>query len=178
MKHPIVLALASAVAASLFAGSAALADDDRGRDRDARQHESRHDDGKRHERRQERRVDRRDHGQDRRQGHRKERRQDRHKDFRKDLRHDHRDARRRYVPPRRFDVGRYHRPQGYRHQAWRTGTRLPRAYYAPRYVVHNYRDYRLYAPPRGHHWVRVDNNVVLAAIAGGVVTAVVLDLFR
>jgi Ni/Co efflux regulator RcnB len=35
----------------------------------------------------------------------------------------------------------------------------------------------LHRPPHGHHWVRVDGDVVLAAIATGVIVAVVSDLF-
>jgi Ni/Co efflux regulator RcnB len=35
----------------------------------------------------------------------------------------------------------------------------------------------LYRPPHGHQWVRVDHDVVLAAIATGAVVAVVNDLF-
>jgi Ni/Co efflux regulator RcnB len=77
----------------------------------------------------------------------------------------------------RYHAGHYHRPAGYRVHAWHRGAHLPAAYYAPRYVVHDYRAYNLYAPPRGHHWVRVDNDVVLAAVATGLVVAVVNNLF-
>jgi Ni/Co efflux regulator RcnB len=77
----------------------------------------------------------------------------------------------------RFHAGHYHRPAGYRVYSWRPGMTLPAAYYAPRYVVHDYRAYHLHAPPRGHHWVRVDHDVVLAAIATGAVVAVVNNLF-
>jgi Ni/Co efflux regulator RcnB len=54
---------------------------------------------------------------------------------------------------------------------------LPRAYYASRYVVHDYNAYHLHRPPHGHHWVRVDRDVVLTAIATGAVVAVVSNLF-
>lgn len=77
----------------------------------------------------------------------------------------------------RYHAGPYHRPPGFQRHAWRPGARLPAAYYAPRYVVRDYRAYRLYAPPQGYHWVRVDRDVVLAAIATGAVLAVVNDLF-
>lgn len=77
----------------------------------------------------------------------------------------------------RYRVGHYHRPFGYRSYAWHRGARLPAAYYAPRYIVHDYRAYDLYRPPHGHHWVRIDGDVVLAAIATGVVVAVVSDMF-
>ena len=50
------------------------------------------------------------------------------------------------------------------YRSWRTGDRLPTAYYAPRYIVQDFHHYHLRQPPRGYHWVRVDNDVVLAAI--------------
>jgi Ni/Co efflux regulator RcnB len=77
----------------------------------------------------------------------------------------------------RFHAGQYHRPSGYRHHAWHRGAHLPSSYYAPRYVVHDYHAYHLHRPPYGHHWVRVDNDVLLTAITTGVVVAVVNDLF-
>lgn len=83
----------------------------------------------------------------------------------------------RWRAERRYHRGHYARPHGYRYHAWRYGERLPVAYYAPRYVVRDYRAYGLYAPPRGHHWVRVDHDVILAAVASGIVTSVVFNLF-
>jgi Ni/Co efflux regulator RcnB len=77
--------------------------------------------------------------------------------------------------PPRFGV--YHAPRGYYAHAWRRGERLPVAYYAPRYVIADYRDCGLRAPPRGYHWVRVSNDAVLAAVATGVVLDVALHLF-
>jgi Ni/Co efflux regulator RcnB len=77
----------------------------------------------------------------------------------------------------RFHGGSYYRPHGYRAYSWRYGDRLPIGYYAPRYVIHDYRAYHLGYPPRGYHWVRVDNDVILAAITTGIVVQVVNDLF-
>jgi Ni/Co efflux regulator RcnB len=54
---------------------------------------------------------------------------------------------------------------------------LPAAYYSSRYVVRDYHVYRLSPPPRGYHWVRVNNDVLLAAVASGVVVSVVNGLF-
>jgi Ni/Co efflux regulator RcnB len=42
----------------------------------------------------------------------------------------------------------------------------------------NYAAYGLRAPPRGYHYVRSGNDVVLAAIAGGLITAVIAGLFN
>ncbi|HEY5807720.1 MAG TPA: RcnB family protein [Povalibacter sp.] len=77
----------------------------------------------------------------------------------------------------RYKVVRYYPPRGYHSHAWYRGARMPAAYYAPRYVVHNYGAYRLHTPPRGYHWVRVNDDVVLAAVATGVVLQVVNGIF-
>src|SRR5262245_50792152 len=135
-------------------GSAAMADS---RDRD-----NRHDN---------RGHDNRDHGRDD-QG--RGRNWDRHDD-RRDWQRDSRSYRERSW--HRYHAPRYHPPHNYRYRAWHRGEYLPSAYYAPRYVVRDYHSYNLYAPPRGYHWVRVGDDVLLAAIAGGVVAAVVTDLF-
>jgi Ni/Co efflux regulator RcnB len=44
-------------------------------------------------------------------------------------------------------------------------------------VVHDHRAWHLHAPPRGYHWVRVNHDVVLAAIATGVVLEVLYNHF-
>ena len=77
--------------------------------------------------------------------------------------------------PPRFGV--YQAPRGYRYHSWRRGERLPTAYYARPYVIADYRDCGLRAPPRGYHWVRVDHDAVLAAVATGVVLDAVFHLF-
>lgn len=192
---------ASALAISLLAGSLSPAHADSRGDRDSR-HE-RHQDNRGHDRG--RAHDH--HGRDRRVDSRRDYRSDnRHSDNRHwDNRHwdsrrgdryfDGRDYGRRYYDdrrfyssyrpayrygyshPKRFYGGAYYRPYGYRYYSWRRGDYLPGAYYAPRYIVRDYRAYRLYAPPRGYRWVRVDNDVVLAAIASGLVVGVVSNLF-
>jgi Ni/Co efflux regulator RcnB len=78
---------------------------------------------------------------------------------------------------RRYDAGRYRAPAGYRAHAWKRGERLPPAYRSRSYVV-DYRSYGLRAPPRGYQYVRVNNDVVLTAIATGVVSSVILNLFQ
>jgi Ni/Co efflux regulator RcnB len=78
------------------------------------------------------------------------------------------------APPR---WGVYSPPRGYYAHSWRRGERLPVAYYAPRYVIGNYHECGLRVPPRGYHWVRVNNDAVLAAVATGVVLDVALNLF-
>lgn len=151
---------AAAVAVSMLAGTVttAYADNDRGR------HERRHD----------------DHGKDRRD-HDRGRDRDRHYDRDHD-RWDRRDAyrsgyRQGRVDQHRYDRGRYIAPRGYYVRSWRHGDRLPRSYCDSRYIVRDYHAYHLNAPPRGHHWVRVNNDVVLAAVTSGLVVSVVNGLF-
>ncbi len=66
----------------------------------------------------------------------------------------------------------------YGYQPWQRGQRL--GYYQGRYSEVDYRtDRRLRAPPRGQHWVRNDSgDLLLAAVAGGLITAVILNNTR
>jgi Ni/Co efflux regulator RcnB len=84
-------------------------------------------------------------------------------------------------PPPRVIVherhGAYYPPLGYYSHRWARGERLPRAYYARPFVINDYRAYRLHAPPRGYHWVRVDGDAILAAVATGIVLDTVFDAF-
>jgi Ni/Co efflux regulator RcnB len=106
-----------------------------------------------------------------------------HRDWDRDHRGHERDFR--PAPPRRVVVYRrapvryvvYQPPRGYYSHSWRRGERLPYAYYEPRYVIGNYRDCGLRAPPYGYHWVRFDQDAVLAAVATGVVLDVAFHLF-
>lgn len=181
---------AAAVAVSLLTGTVttAYADDhrDRGRhyDRDDRHHDGKHDkrghDRRDHDKRWHHDHDRRDYRgherwDDRRRYDHDRRDHDRHRWDRRDAyRAGYWDGR---VDQRRFDRGRYSPPRGYYHRHWRHGDHLPRAYYSRSYIVHDYHHYHLSPPPHGHHWVRVNDDVVLAAIASGLVVSVVNGLF-
>ncbi|MDC7683941.1 RcnB family protein [Asticcacaulis sp. BYS171W] len=89
-------------------------------------------------------------------------------------RYDHRDDRR-----DRRDDRRYYR-DGYR-DGWRDNSSWRRGGYVGyrdwdrgRYV--EYRSHRgLYAPPRGYEWRQVDDRYVLAAVATGLIAAIVLS---
>ena len=70
---------------------------------------------------------------------------------------------------------RYAYPRGYYSYAWSIGHRLPRSYYGPSYYV-DYRPYHLPPPPYGHRWVRVDDDVLLVAIATGLIVDVLSDM--
>ena len=79
------------------------------------------------------------------------------------------------APPPRWAA--YSPPRGYYGHTWRRGERLPVTYYTPRYVIGNYHECGLRAPPVGYHWVRVNDDAVLAAVATGVVVDVAFHLF-
>jgi Ni/Co efflux regulator RcnB len=166
---------AAALAASLMTGSIAAQarDHDRDHDRQSRYEErrghDRHARNHRNDRHDRHARSSHDHDRQWRREHAREQRWDERRDHSRAYAYGYRQG--------RFDAGRYYRPSGYRHYAWHRGARLPVAYYGPRYIVHDYADYRLHRPPHGHHWVRVDHDVVLTAIATGAVVAVVSNLF-
>lgn len=55
------------------------------------------------------------------------------------------------------------------------GMRLPREYRNRQYVVDDWRDHHLSAPPRGYHWVQTGSDYVLVAIATGVILQLLLS---
>lgn len=146
------------------AGSPAWADDDwRGRhDDQGRSHDRNHDRGNDHRRGRDRHdgrwVDNRDWNRGRYD----------HDRYRYS---DHRYARPRYVVKHYRAPYAYVRPYGYRPYAWRVGHRLPRGYYARPYYV-NHHLYGLRSPPYGHRWIRVHNDVLLIALATGLISDV------
>ena len=77
-----------------------------------------------------------------------------------------------------YDARNYRRDDyrggGPRHDL-RRGQRLSQEYRDNRYVVSDWRARRLSAPPRGQHWVQAGNDYVLAAIATGVITQILLS---
>ncbi|HEX6396029.1 MAG TPA: RcnB family protein, partial [Steroidobacteraceae bacterium] len=77
----------------------------------------------------------------------------------------------------RYHYGAYHAPRGYYYRTWRRGDHLPRGWYGSSYVVYDWRPYRLYSPPYGYHWVRVGNDVLLTAVATGIVLDVLYDIW-
>jgi Ni/Co efflux regulator RcnB len=95
-----------------------------------------------------------------------------HPNYWDNRRHDRRDHAR-----YRFHFGFYRAPHGYHYRTWHRGDYLPRSYYGSSYIVYDWRPYRLYAPPYGYHWVRVGNDVLLTALATGVVLDVIYDIW-
>lgn len=121
-----------------------------------------------YDQRQDRRADRDD---------RREWRQD-NRDDRREFRQQQRAYARWQQAQRRYSAGRYYAPRGYQQRDWSYGQRMPSYYRTNQYVVNDYARYGLRAPPRGYHYVRSGNDVVLAAIAGGLITAVIAGLFN
>jgi Ni/Co efflux regulator RcnB len=95
-----------------------------------------------------------------------------HPNYWDNRRHDRRDHAR-----YRYHFGHYRAPHGYHYRVWHRGDYLPRAYYGSSYIVYDWRPYRLYAPPYGYHWVRVGNDVLLTALATGVVLDVLYNIW-
>ncbi len=152
MKKIITISLAALIAAGATATASAA---------DAQSRYDRND-------RQEQRYDRRDD--------RREWRQDRRLD-RRDYRQQARAYERWQRAERRYNAGRYYAPRGYQVRTWSYGQRIP-VHYSRGYVINDYHRYGLRAPPRGYHYVRSGNDVVLAAVAGGLITAVIAGLFN
>ena len=122
------------------------------------------------------RQDRREWRQDRRED-RREWRQDRRED-RRDARQQQRAYARWQQAQRRYNAPRYVAPRGYQYRQWSYGQTMPYAYRSGGYVVNDYARYGLARPPHGYQYVRSGNDVVLAAIAGGLITAVIAGLFN
>ena len=104
----------------------------------------------------------RNHGGDRDHDRYSQRDNDRRGDYRDDRRDDHRGD------GRRWDGA------GPRHDL-RRGGRLPDQYRNRQYVVDDWRGHRLRQPPRGYHWVQTGGDYVLAAIATGVITDLIIN---
>ena len=171
MKKILTAAIAATLAMSSLGVASAAEAQSRG---NYEQRQDRRDDRRddRGDRREERRDDRRDTRNDRREW-----RQDA-RDDRREFRQDQRAYGRWQQSQRRYSAGRYQPPRGYQTRQWAYGQRMPSYYRSNQYVVSNYGQYGLRAPPRGYHYVRSGNDVVLAAAAGGLITAVIAGLFH
>lgn len=62
-----------------------------------------------------------------------------------------------------------------RHEGWyKRGGYVPPAYRSGRYVVSDWRRYRLRPPPRGYQYIRSDNgDFLLAAVATGAIMSII-----
>jgi Ni/Co efflux regulator RcnB len=59
------------------------------------------------------------------------------------------------------------------HQEWRKGYRMNHDDWN-RGARIDYRRYHLHAPPRGYEWREVDGNYVLAAVATGMISSIII----
>jgi len=81
---------------------------------------------------------------------------------------------------RYYAQNRYAQPAP-RYRQWNRGQRFDYRYAQNYRVVNNWQQYRgrrLYAPPRGYHWVRSGNDAVLVAVTGGLIGAVLAGAFN
>ena len=97
---------------------------------------------------------------------------------RREIRQDQRQYARWQQAQRRYNAGRYVAPRGHAVRVWSYGQAMPVYYRSSRYVISDYGRYGLRAPPRGYQYVRSGDDVVLAAVAGGLITAVIAGLFN
>jgi Ni/Co efflux regulator RcnB len=78
---------------------------------------------------------------------------------------------------RTFKIGPYHRPRGWAAHHWAYGQILPRAYWAPQYVLADYWLFALEVPPAGYEWVRDDTDALLVSIDTGEILQVEYGVF-
>jgi Ni/Co efflux regulator RcnB len=76
-----------------------------------------------------------------------------------------------------FKVGPYHRPSGWAVHHWGYGETLPRAYWAPQYVLGDYWLFALEVPPSGYEWVRDDTDALLVDTNTGEILQVEYGVF-
>lgn len=107
---------------------------------------------------------------DDRHGHGKDKHKDKHADKRYDRDHDHYSRRQDFREGRQFDRAGFPQP----HVEWRRGGRVPVEYRSRTYVVNDWRQYQLQAPPRGYQYVSVGGDYVLAAIATGIIANIII----
>ena len=58
---------------------------------------------------------------------------------------------------------------------WHKGDRIPASYRDKRYEVTDWKAHNLRQPPSGYHWVNVNGDFVLAAVATGVIADLLLN---
>jgi Ni/Co efflux regulator RcnB len=78
---------------------------------------------------------------------------------------------------RSFHVGPYHRPRGWAPHTWAYGQILPRAYWAPQYLLSDYWLFALEVPPAGYEWVRDGADALLISTDTGEILQVEYGVF-
>lgn len=90
-----------------------------------------------------------------------------HRDWRDDRRHERRGYERGY--DRGYDRAMYDQ------RRWARGDRLPPGYHRHYHVVHDWHSRRLHRPHPGYQWMQVGTDVMLVAIASGVIAQIILS---
>ena len=78
---------------------------------------------------------------------------------------------------RSYHVGPYHRPSGWAAHTWGYGQILPRAYWAPQYILSDYWLFSLEVPPAGYEWVRDGSDALLISTDSGEILQVEYGVF-
>jgi Ni/Co efflux regulator RcnB len=89
----------------------------------------------------------------------------------REYRQERREDRREYRQERRE-----HRQAQKAYRQWQRGQVLPSQYRSQSYIVTDYDRYGLAPPPRGYQYYRSGNNVLLTAIASGLIGAVIASV--
>lgn len=84
---------------------------------------------------------------------------------------------RKYEKHQRKIERRYERSED-RYHSWNRGQRLPSHYRSQGYVVNDWNRYGLQAPPSGYQYYRQGNNILLTAIASGLISAVISNVLN
>jgi Ni/Co efflux regulator RcnB len=82
-----------------------------------------------------------------------------------------------YQAARSFHVGVYRHPAGWTARRWGYGQILPRAYWAPPYILADYWLFALEVPPAGYEWVRDDTDALLVNVSTGEILQVEYGVF-
>lgn len=82
-----------------------------------------------------------------------------------------------YQAQRSYRIGPYRRPPGWVARRWTYGQILPRAYWAPQYLIGDYWLFGLEVPPVGYEWVRDDGDALLVNIQTGEILQVEYGVF-
>jgi len=94
---------------------------------------------------------------------------------RREYRQERREDRREYRQDRREDRREF-RQDRRAYRQWSRGQVLPSQYRTRTYVVTDYNRYDLAPPPRGYQYYRQGDNILLTAIASGVIGAVIASV--
>ena len=78
---------------------------------------------------------------------------------------------------RSYHIGAYRRPAGWVARRWSYGQILPRAYWAPSFLIADYWLFALEVPPAGYEWVRDDTDALLVNTDSGEILQVEYGVF-